>query len=243
MCRRFQVVREYQVFQSMTGEEEASRSGNRPRWSCIPEGREEERHRHTGEHVRRGQSHEAGGRVVEWCLRVDAGAVRKLDGQQREERATIVTGACHAASSTEGAWHLSRLVGVREVVDQSGDLTFPTPGDGRLGDRPMVQEGRGRTQRKHELRRQMDDDTAQFLVVRAKRAPSASTLDELDDHLAAGHAEYRGRCPLGTSLTKHGVVMAWFLLELLDAVICCTQNSRVSEPGTKITLHTATMLR
>ena len=136
-----------------------------------------------------------------------------LTDKQREDRATIVTGACHAASFTEGAWHLSRLVGVREVVDQSGDLTFPTPGDGRLGERPMVQEGRGRTQRKHELRRQMDDDTA-----RAKRAPSASTLDELDDHLAAG------TCRVSRSVSAWNILdKAWCSYGMVPtrAARCC----------------------
>ena len=65
-CRASSSAGGFQVFQSI------------PRWSCIPEGREGERHRHTGEHVRRGQSHEAAAREVEWFLLVDAGAVRKL---------------------------------------------------------------------------------------------------------------------------------------------------------------------
>ena len=60
----------------------------------------------------------------------------------------------------------------------------------------MVPGGRGRTQRKDELRRQENDDTIQGLVVKAKRAPSAPSMDELDDHLSAGHAEYPGWCPL-----------------------------------------------
>ena len=98
------MVREYQVFQSMTGEEEALPVAEIAQDGAAYKSREEERHRHTGEHVRRGQSHEAGAREVEWCLRVDAGAVRKLDGQQREDRATKVTGACNAATPTEGAW-------------------------------------------------------------------------------------------------------------------------------------------
>ena len=50
----------------------------------------------------------------------------------------------------------------------------------------MVPEGRGRTQRKDELRRQVEDDTTQGLVVRAKRAPSAPSMDERDDRLSAG---------------------------------------------------------
>ena len=82
-------------------------------------------------------------------------------------------GACHAATPTEGAWLAPLFIGgVREVVDQSGDVTFPTLGDRGLGERLKVPGGRGRTQRKDELRRQVDDDSAQCLVVRAKMAPS-----------------------------------------------------------------------
>ena len=71
----------------------------------------------------------------------------------------------------------------------------------------MVQGGRGSTQRKDELRHQVDDDTAQGLVVRAKRAPSAPSMDERDDHLAAGHAEYRGWCPLYVAGRRDGASM------------------------------------
>ena len=35
--------------------------------------------------------------------------------------------------------------------------------------------------------------------------------------------------------------MAWFPRELTDAVTCCTQYSRESEPGTKVTLHSGTI--
>ena len=45
----------------------------------------------------------------------------------------------------------------------------------------------------------------------------------------------------GTSLTKHRAVMAWSPRELTDAVTCCTRYSRVSEPGTKINLHSFTI--
>ena len=37
----------------------------------------------------------------------------------------------------------------------------------------------------------------------------------------------------GTSLTKPFVAVAWFPHELIDFVACCTQYSRVSEPGSK----------
>ena len=37
----------------------------------------------------------------------------------------------------------------------------------------------------------------------------------------------------GTSLTRPCVAVAWFPLELIGAVTCCTQYSHVSEPGNK----------
>ena len=59
----------------------------------------------------------------------------------------------------------------------------------------MVRGGRERTQREDELQRQVEDDSAQGPVVRAKKAPSAPSMDGWDGHLAAGHAEYRCWCP------------------------------------------------
>ena len=59
----------------------------------------------------------------------------------------------------------------------------------------MVPGGRERTEREEQLQRQIEDDAAQGPVVKAKKAPSAPSLDEWDGHLAAGHAEYRGWCP------------------------------------------------
>ena len=41
----------------------------------------------------------------------------------------------------------------------------------------------------------------------------------------------------GISFTKHCVVMAWFLRELIYAVTCCTQYNRLSEPWTNGTFH------
>ena len=38
----------------------------------------------------------------------------------------------------------------------------------------------------------MDENAAECPVVRAKRAPLTPSMDEWEDHLAAGHAEYRG---------------------------------------------------
>ena len=42
----------------------------------------------------------------------------------------------------------------------------------------------------------MDGDAGQRPNVKAKKAPSAPSLDEWNGHVAAGHAEYRGWCPL-----------------------------------------------
>ena len=53
----------------------------------------------------------------------------------------------------------------------------------------MVPKEPERTQRKDELRLQVDENTAEGLVVRAKRAPLTPSMDEWDDHLAAGQAE------------------------------------------------------
>ena len=41
----------------------------------------------------------------------------------------------------------------------------------------------------------------------------------------------------GTSLTRPCVAVAWFPHELIDFVACCTQYSRVSEPGNNNTTH------
>ena len=59
----------------------------------------------------------------------------------------------------------------------------------------MVPGGRGGTQREDELQRQVEDDSAQGPVVRAKKAPSEPSMDDWDGHLAAEHAEYPGWCP------------------------------------------------
>ena len=60
----------------------------------------------------------------------------------------------------------------------------------------MVPRAGERTQRKDELRRRVSDDATQGLVVGAKGAPLTPSMDEWNDHLAAGHAEYRGWCIL-----------------------------------------------
>ena len=50
----------------------------------------------------------------------------------------------------------------------------------------MVPGGRERSQREEDLQRQVEDDSAQGPVVRAKKAPSAPSMDEWDGRLAAG---------------------------------------------------------
>ena len=70
-------------------------------------------------------------------------------------------------------------------------MSYPIPGGGLLGERPVVAVGRERTERAE----QIESDTAQGPAVKAKRALSAPSLDEWDGHLAAGHVEYRGLCP------------------------------------------------
>ena len=52
----------------------------------------------------------------------------------------------------------------------------------------MVPGGRERTEREEQLQRQIEGDAAQVPVVKAKKAPSAPSLDEWD-------GEYRGWCP------------------------------------------------
>ena len=69
----------------------------------------------------------------------------------------------------------------------------------------MVPGGRERTQREEELQRQVGDDSAQGPVVRAKKAPSAPSMDECDSHSAAGHAEYRGWCPFCVAGATMGI--------------------------------------
>ena len=59
----------------------------------------------------------------------------------------------------------------------------------------MVPGGRERTAREDGLQRQIEGVAAQGPVVKAKKAPSAPSLDEWDGHLAAGHAKYRRWCP------------------------------------------------
>ena len=41
----------------------------------------------------------------------------------------------------------------------------------------------------------------------------------------------------GTFWTRHLIVMAWLLRELIDVVMCCTHPKRVSRIGTKGVLH------
>ena len=62
-------------------------------------------------------------------------------------------------------------------------MIYPIPGGGLLGERPVVPGGRERTEREEQM--QCQDDTLQGPVVKAKKAPSASSLGEWDGHLAA----------------------------------------------------------
>ena len=74
-------------------------------------------------------------------------------------------------------------------------MIYPIPRGGLLGKRPVVAGAQERTAREEQLQRQIESDTAQGPVVKAKRAPSASSLEVWDGHLESGHAEYRGWCP------------------------------------------------
>ena len=63
-----------------------------------------------------------------------------------------------------------------------------------MEERPEIPGRRERTQREEELQRQVEGDSAQGPVVKAKKSASAPSSEEWDGHLAAGHAEYP-RCP------------------------------------------------
>ena len=67
----------------------------------------------------------------------------------------------------------------------------------------LVPGGRERTGGEEQLQPQIEGDGAQGLFVKVKKAPSASSLGEWNGDLAAGHAEYRGWCPLCKSVPKH----------------------------------------
>ena len=78
------------------------------------------------------------------------------------------------------------------MIAGSGDQSRvgQTPGEGPLGQGPIVPGERERAQRNDELRLEVGDKTAEGLVLRAKRAPLTPSMDEWDDHLAAGHVKY-----------------------------------------------------
>ena len=99
-------------------------------------------------------------------------------------------------------------------------------GGGLLGERPVVPGGRERTERKEQLQCQIEGDAAQEPVVKAKKAPSAPSLDEWDGHLAAGHAGHRGWCPFCVAgwLITHlvpcrGTQHRWIIGKLVNDVI------------------------
>ena len=77
----------------------------------------------------------------------------------------------------------------------------------------MIPKERERTQRKDELRLQVGENTAEGLVVRAKRAPWTPSMDEWDDHLAAGQAEYRGWCFAGKGDRASMVLVGTFSMD------------------------------
>ena len=106
-------------------------------------------------------------------------------------------GACNAVSPTEGARLEPFAVGGSVGSgDQSRYVAYPTPGDGLLGERPMVPGGRQRTWREDKSQRQVEDDSAQGPVVRATRAPSEPSMDEWDGVLAAGHVDISRLVPV-----------------------------------------------
>ena len=55
----------------------------------------------------------------------------------------------------------------------------------------------------------MESDSVKGPVVKAKKAPSAPSLDEWDGHVAAGDAEYRGSAWLAKERVK--LTDAWKL--------------------------------
>ena len=121
-----------------------------------------------------------------------SGTDRRNDGQGCDCGQLKLTGTCSAARPRKEA--LMQLPVSVGRSSGSRDVIHPIPGGGLLGDRPVDAGGRERTAREEQLQRQLESDTAQGQVVKAKRAPSAS-LVEWDGHLEVGHAEYRGRCP------------------------------------------------
>ena len=64
-------------------------------------------------------------------------------------------------------------------------MTHPIQGGGLSGERRVVPGGRKRTEREEQLQHQVEGDAPQGPVVKAKKTPSAPSLDEWDGHLAA----------------------------------------------------------
>ena len=121
-----------------------------------------------------------------------SGTDRRNDGQGCDCGPPKLTGTFSAARPRKKTL-LQLLVSVGGSSG-SRDVIHPISGGGLLGERPVVAGGRERTAREEQLQRQIESDTAQGPVVKAKRAPSAS-LVERDGHLEGGPAEYRGWCP------------------------------------------------
>ena len=110
-----------------------------------------------------------GAREVDWCLRVDDRSEETLDGR----RSSRSDESRQCRRSAERA-NLEPFSG--DVIAGSGDWSrvVQTPGEGPLGQRPMVPGERERTQRNDELRLEVGEKTAEGLVVKAKRAPPAT---------------------------------------------------------------------
>ena len=167
-----------------------------------------ERQRHQGVRVPREQWYETGARESERSVRVASRTCPIQPEYIEEQHIRFVfftsaleqikegydcgppklTGACNAVRPTKEAL-LQPLVSVGGSSG-SRDVIYPIPGGALLGERPVVPGGRERTEREEQLQRHIEGDAAQGPVVKAKKAPSAPSLDEWDGHLAAGHAEY-----------------------------------------------------
>ena len=82
---------------------------------------------------------------------------------------------------------LSALEQIEDVGGSSGsrDVICPIPGGGLLEERPVVPGGRERTEREEHRQCRIEGDAAQGPVVKAKKAPSAPSLDEWDGHFGS----------------------------------------------------------
>ena len=95
-----------------------------------------------------------------------AGTDRGHDGQYGNSRPPKLTEACSAVSPTREALLQPLVIG---GSSGSHDVIYPIPGGGLLGERPVVPRGRERTKREEQLQRQVEGDTAQGPVAKARR--------------------------------------------------------------------------